>query len=411
MKTCPTCQHTYSDDVEFCPRDGARLGGEPREERECPYCAERILKKARVCKHCGRDVEPLAKADIAVQAPLPAPLERIGEPPAAQPQRSQPVAAPSRPLAAAKPLHFEMISEPPGKMTFITIAVVAPIALILIVAGVWYFSQPGPKKGEVSVNPKDGLKYVWIPAGTFMMGCSPGDDECYDFEKPPHQVTITKGFWMGQTEVTVRAYKRFVGATGKQMPPEPNIGERPLNPGWGDDAMPIVGVSWDEAQAYCGWAGGRLPTEAEWEYTARGGSTEARYGPIDEVAWYADNSGQQRLDSTQIRNEDQRKYSQRRKDNGNGMHEAGSKQANGFGVFDMLGNVSEWVSDWYDGHYYQSSPPQDPAGPAGGQERILRGGSWDDVPRVVRVSFRFRVGSSFTGYDSGFRCGGEAGNP
>jgi formylglycine-generating enzyme required for sulfatase activity len=240
--------------------------------------------------------------------------------------------------------------------------------------------RPVPR--EAKVNPKDGLKYVWIPPGTFQMGCSPGDRECNDDEKPTHQVTITKGFWLGQTEVTVGAYKRFVGAMGWQMPPEPYSSVRPLNPGWGDEAMPIVDVTWDDAQAYCRWAGGRLLTEAEWEYAAHGGSTEARYGPIDEVAWYASNSGQK-------------------------THEVGQKRANGFGLYDILGNVWEWVNDWWNQSYYQNSPSQDPTGPVNGELRVLRGGSWMGVPRFVRVSLRFRVYPAFESSNVGFRCGGE----
>jgi formylglycine-generating enzyme required for sulfatase activity/serine/threonine protein kinase len=247
-------------------------------------------------------------------------------------------------------------------------------------------SRPGvspPAAGRVKENPRDRLKYDWIPPGTFMMGCSPGDDACTDDEKPPHQVTITKGFWLGQTEVTVAAYKRFTAATGRRMPPEPDIYGRPLNPGWRDDAMPIVDVTWDDAQAYCRWAGGRLPTEAEWEYAARAGSAEARYGSPDKVAWDSENSRKQ-------------------------THPVGEKQANGFRLYDMLGNVWEWVNDWYDDSYYRSSPSQDPAGPASGELHVLRGGSWIDSSREVRVSIRSRIIND-AGFDStsGFRCGGE----
>ncbi len=146
--------------------------------------------------------------------------------------------------------------------------------------------------------------------------------------------------------------------------------------------MPIVNVSWDDAQAYCGWMGGRLPTEAEWEYAARGGSTEARYGNLDEIAWYNQNSGNQ-------------------------THEVAQKRANGFGLYDMLGNVWEWVNDWYDQNYYQNSPSQDPKGPASGQFRVLRGGSWRNLPRYVRVSFRGWYNPAVRGISLGFRCGGE----
>jgi serine/threonine-protein kinase len=279
-----------------------------------------------------------------------------------------------------------------------------PAATLLLVLAGWYLSlvfhprsgsptQPATAKtppadvstvvGTVEVNPKDGLKYVWIPPGTFMMGCSPGDSECGSEEKPPHQVTITKGFWLRQTEVTVGAYKRFTAATGRRMPPEPHIYGRPLNPGWGAEGMPIVDVTWDDAQAYCRWAGGRLPTEAEWEYAARAGSAEARYGSLDKVAWDSENSGQQ-------------------------MHPVGEKQANGFGLYDMLGNVWEWVKDWYDDKYYRSSPSHDPAGPASGELHVLRGGSWTNYSRWISVSIRSRIISP-ANFDnmSGFRCVGN----
>jgi formylglycine-generating enzyme required for sulfatase activity len=225
-----------------------------------------------------------------------------------------------------------------------------------------------------------------------MMGCSPGDDDCWDDEKPAHQVTLTKGFWIGQTPVTVGAYKRFAGATGRQMPKAPGF-----NKSWGNENMPIVKVTWDDAQAYCSWVGGRLPREAEWEYAARGGSKEARYGDLYDIAWYDGNSRDQ-------------------------THDVGQKRANGFGLYDMLGNVWEWVNDWYDEKYYRSSPSQDPQGAATGQDygvgprnhgpaRVLRGGSWDFVPRYVRVSCRDGAYPAGRYNNVGFRCGGEVGNP
>ena len=132
---------------------------------------------------------------------------------------------------------------------------------------------PAPR--TVNMNPKDGLKYVWIPAGTFVMGCSPGDHECFDDEKPSHRVTISKGFWLGQTEVTVGGYKRFVTVTGRQMPSAPLF-----NSGWENDGMPITDVTWNDAHDFCIWAGGRLPTEAEWEYAARGGALRRAMGRL-----------------------------------------------------------------------------------------------------------------------------------
>jgi formylglycine-generating enzyme required for sulfatase activity len=242
------------------------------------------------------------------------------------------------------------------------------------------FEEPPLPAGTVRENRTDGLKYVRIPSGTFQMGCSPGDNGCENNERPSHQVSLSKAFWIGQTEVTVGAYKRFVGASGRHMPYAPDF-----NNSWANDNLPIVNVTWDEASAYCSWAGGRLPTEAEWEYAARGGSTEARYGNLDEIAWYDGNSGQQR-------------------------REVARKRANGFGLYDLLGNVWEWVSDWYDEQYYQHSPSQDPSGPSSGQDRVLRGGSWVSNARNVRVSVRAWSDPASRSY-FGFRCARDIDSP
>lgn len=200
-------------------------------------------------------------------------------------------------------------------------------------------NRPGPNPTQMRENPKDGLKHVWIPPGAFQMGCSPNDKECGRDEKPMHRVTITKGFWMGRTEVTVGAHKRFIAASGRQMPRAPSF-----NSSWANDNMPIVNVNWNEAHDYCSWAEGRLPSEAQWEHAARGGNTEARFGPLDVVAWYHGNSG-------------------------NRAHQVARHHANAFGLFNVLGNVWEWVADWYDENYYQKSPSQDPPG-----LRVVRSG-------------------------------------
>ena len=204
--------------------------------------------------------------------------------------------------------------------------------------------RPG---GERKVNPKDGLTYVWIPTGTFQMGCSDGDAQCYDDEKPAHEVTITRGFWMGQTAVTIGAFKRYSEATGKPMLPDKNSLGRSLNAAAGNDSLPAVFVTWDEATGYCGWAGMRLPTEGEWELAARGGTKTSRYGDLDEIAWYGDNSGRQRINSTAIWNSDQKNYAKRLFDNGNGPKPVGQKQPNAYGLYDILGNVWQWTPDWY----------------------------------------------------------------
>jgi formylglycine-generating enzyme required for sulfatase activity len=218
---------------------------------------------------------------------------------------------------------------------------------------------------NVKVNSNDLLKYVWIPPGTFMMGCSPGDSACEDDEKPPHGVTLTKGFWMGQTLVTQAAYQRLMGK----------------NPSYFKGAsLPVERVTWDDSQAYCWMLGMRLATEAEWEYAARGGTQSSQYDVVGEIAWFAGNSGEK-------------------------TQEVARKQPNRYGLYDMLGNVWQWVEDWYGP--YEAGQKTDPSGPSMGSDRTLRGGSWDKFPRNVRVSDRGKDEPGNRNNDIGFRCVGD----
>ncbi len=175
---------------------------------------------------------------------------------------------------------------------------------------------------------------------------------------------------MGQTEVTQAAYQRVTGTN-----PSHFHGER----------LPVENLNWDDATAYCQAIGMRLPTSAEWEYAARAGSTTSRYGELDAVAWHLGNSGGR-------------------------SHEVGQKHPNPWGLYDMLGNVWEWVADWYDEGYYPRSPSQDPPGSSSGQYRTLRGGSWGYVPKSARASFYAWFRPSSRNYyilDDGFRCAGN----
>jgi formylglycine-generating enzyme required for sulfatase activity len=327
--------------------------------------------------------------------------------------------------AAAKPAS-QVASGSRSRQLYGWLAVAAAVALIL---GVWAFlggiaphprdhiaeepvSAPpkaadSPVPGAIRTGSVDGQPYVFIPPGHFRMGCSQGDNECDADEKPPHEVTITKGFWMDQTAVTVGAWKKYRAATRAAALPT-SIGDfKNLNEASGNDTMPAVAMTWDEANAYCKWDKGRLPTEAEWEYAARAGNETSRYGKIDDIAWYADNSGKQRIDSLEIWNKDQSNYWKRLALNGNGPHPVALKQPNDWKLYDMLGNVWQWTADWYDEKYYTAAAATDPTGPASGQYRALRGGSWVIDARNVRVSYRLRIPPDNRLSLIGFRCVGE----
>ena len=271
---------------------------------------------------------------------------------------------------------------------------------------------------ETQVNQEDGLTYASIPPGTFQMGCSPGDDQCTQGEKPDHSVTISNGFWMATTPVTVGAWKRYRAGGGPALPDTDSSGLK-LNEAAGDDLVPAMAMDWDAARGYCEWAGMRLPTEAEWEFAARAGSAERRYGKLDDIAWYADNSGRKRIDEREgfmfidgdAINE-MRNYRSTLLANGNAPKPVGRKLPNAWGLYDMLGNVPQWVADWIGG--YNSSPSKDPSGPEKppnprALEHVYRGGSWESAAQWVRVSTRNLRAPFQSQQLIGVRCAGDAG--
>ena len=218
--------------------------------------------------------------------------------------------------------------------------------------------------GEAAVPPP-----VWkpIPAGEFEMGCSPGDSECQQTELPRRLVSVSPSFELMDKPVTVRQFRDWATSSGRRLPPQPK---------WSDDDTPIVNVTWDDAAALCSAWSARLPTEREWEYAARANSRGSRYGELDAIAWYAGNSEKR-------------------------AHAVGGKSPNAFGLYDMLGNVWEWTAD----RFQQTLATADDSAPVASSElRSLRGGSWRNKARQIRVSNRGRLAPDDREDDDGFRC-------
>jgi formylglycine-generating enzyme required for sulfatase activity len=217
----------------------------------------------------------------------------------------------------------------------------------------------GKKQISFDLGRSVKMDFVRIPSGSFMMGDEKGDDE----EKPVHRVTVSKPFYMGKFEVTQEQWEAVTGSNPSHFKGAKN---------------PVDRVSWEACQAFIKKLNEKfaranvvfaLPTEAEWEYACRAGST-SRYGygdreaDLEQYAWFEGNAGGK-------------------------THPVGQKKPNAWGLYDMHGNVWEWCGDWYDGDYYRNSPPVDPPGPTVVTSRVLRGGSWSDPAPYCRSSYRY----------------------
>jgi formylglycine-generating enzyme required for sulfatase activity len=254
-------------------------------------------------------------------------------------------------------------------------------------------ATPVPSDGQTAGQGRSdawGIEQVWVPAGTFMMGTNataiaklktagPPDwvAPALDAEAPAHEVTLTSGFWIDKTEVTNAAFAAFVdtgGYTNQALWSDEgwawlagkDATRLPLHCQGDVPEHPRMCLTWYEAEAYAAWRGGRLPTEAEWEYAAR--------GPKSTVYPWGDTF---------------------QTDNANVVDSFGPKPVGSYpagaswvGAMDMAGNAMEWVADWLDADYYKTSPATDPPGPASGTIKVEKGGWWGSNPFVARSAYR-----------------------
>lgn len=262
---------------------------------------------------------------------------------------------------------------------------------------------------DTQIRARDGMAMVYVPAGQFRMG-----NDQVGQESPAHPVVLD-AYWIDQTEVTNAMFSRFLSERGNQVEEgiawlEPGAGHRGVvyghieendgvfRPEVGFEDYPVIEVSWYGAAAYCAWVGGRLPTEAEWEYAGRG--PQASIYPWGDTF---DGEGLNYCDAS-CRND----WKDAHFNDGSvewtavGSYPGGASWC---GALDMAGNVWEWVHDWWSDEYYAHSPAENPQGPDGGTVRIGRGGSWYDPPEHTRASFRKGLSASSSRMHwIGFRC-------
>ncbi len=272
---------------------------------------------------------------------------------------------------------------------------------------------------SISVSDMSEPVMISVSDGTFQMGCRSGRDDinglsCSSDESPEHMVTVSN-FRMSKYEITNAQYVEFLNAVGANSNgsfTDTDFGTVEYIDMDDSDVMivhdgssfvvrshsidlsnyPVIEVTWYGANAYARWLGGRLPTEAEWEFAARGGTSSQGYqfsgsNTVGSVAWYSDNSnsnGQSNYENIKT-------------------HPVGTLAANELGFHDMSGNVLEWCQDWYSSSYYDESPLSNPQGPNSGTLRVLRGGSWFNSARVVRAVNRLGNVPSFSSDFNGFR--------
>jgi formylglycine-generating enzyme required for sulfatase activity len=260
----------------------------------------------------------------------------------------------------------------------VTFTKVARGFAVAVIAGIGTYVYWSSREAPPERNGKDGAPAALIPAGAFTMG---------DDEQSPRREIYVSAFYLDRYEVTTSRYAKFLEATASVHPPEY---WRELDPATGGD-LPVIGVDWHDAQAYCKWAGKRLPTEAEWEKAARG--TDGRRYPWGDAS--------PTMDRANFQNASPNAY-----DGGLapvGRHAPGRSP---FGIHDLAGNAGEWVADWYSEGFARNDV-RDPKGPDSGTGRVIRGGGRLDPPERITATKRFFASPESRADDVGFRCASD----
>ena len=277
------------------------------------------------------------------------------------------------------------------------------------------FNTPGTHPGQRRIMTVNGVefRFCWCPPGTFMMG-SPEDEENHENFETLHEVTLTRGFWILESEVTQQFWRLVTGRTVKDelRLHQPNVGgvfevdviKKVDRLGFGND-YPVYFISWTEAADFCAALSEKsglavaLPTEAQWEYACRAG-TQGPFATTEIEETVLDSSGQETTRVTMTDPVDLCWFIQNSKD---GIQPVKERQPNAWGIYDMHGNVAEMCADKYSKDYYAVSPPEDPEGPNRGEYRVNRGGCWYSYLKFCRSASRFRNAEDYRYDDLGFR--------
>ena len=370
---CNGCGHENDEGARFCQGCGSPLtgGGEKTDAGpgsvSCPKCGTENTADLKFCTGCGGPLVVGPEKDDTERL-----ADELSE--TSREMAREAAAASARAAASAAKVGGSILGVV-GVLLKRNWKIVVPIFVVVVVVICWPYIWPYIKmRLPVSnwIEPETDMKFIGIAGGCFQMGSPASEKERGDNEGPVHEVCLD-GFQMGKYEVTQKQWRGMMGSNPSEFS--------------GCDECPVENVSWDDVQKFIrklnarGQGKYRLPTEAEWEYVCRSGGKPEKYcggNDIDRLAWYSGNSGSK-------------------------THPVGQKAANGLGIYDMSGNVWEWVSDWYKNKYYADSPRENPQGPSGGSSRVFRGGRWNSSPAYVRSAGRGHGDPGYRDSSLGFR--------